>query len=135
MDLNELSAFASKYADAWSGQNAASLAACYAADGSLTVNDGPPAQGREAIAQVAQGYMTAFPDMEVALDRIVPHTTGAVFHWTLTGTNTGPGGTGQPVRISGYEEWTFTPDGLIAQSLGHFDADEYARQLAHGVNG
>ena len=46
-----------------------------------------------------------------------------------TGTNTGPGGTGRPVRISGYEEWTFGPDGLVARSLGHFDAAEYQRQV------
>jgi hypothetical protein len=39
------------------------------------------------------------------------------------------------VRFSGYEEWTFTADGLVAASLGHFDAAEYARQLAHGVDG
>jgi hypothetical protein len=30
----------------------------------------------------------------------------AVFRWIWTGTNTGPGGTGQSVRMYGYEEWT-----------------------------
>ena len=53
----------------------------------------------------------------------------AVYRWTLTGTNTGPGGTGKAVRISGYEEWTFSADGLIAASQGHFDEAEYLRQL------
>jgi hypothetical protein len=38
----------------------------------------------------------------------------AVYRWILTGTNTGPGGTGKAVRIAGCEEWTFGPDGLIA---------------------
>jgi hypothetical protein len=52
---------------------------------------------------------------------------------TLTGTNTGPGGTGKAVRISGYEEWTLGADGLIATSLGHFDEAEYQRQLKEGV--
>jgi hypothetical protein len=47
----------------------------------------------------------------------------------LTGTNTGPGGTGRAVRISGYEEWTFEEDGLIAASKGYFDEAEYRRQL------
>jgi hypothetical protein len=51
------------------------------------------------------------------------------YRWTLTGTNTGPGGTGRKVRISGYEEWTIESDGLIARSLGHFDAADYDRQL------
>jgi hypothetical protein len=36
-------------------------------------------------------------------------------------TNTGPGGTGKTVRISGREEWRIDPDGLIAESKGHFD--------------
>ena len=52
---------------------------------------------------------------------------------TFTGTNTGPGGTGKSVRVSGYEEWTMDDDGLIAASRGHYDPAEYARQLEHGV--
>jgi len=55
-----------------------------------------------------------------------------IFHWTLTGTNTGPGGAGKAVRISGYELWTLGGDGLIAASQGHFDAAEYQRQLKEG---
>jgi hypothetical protein len=54
---------------------------------------------------------------------------GARYHWTLSGTNTGPGGTGNPVRISGYEEWRLGGDGLIAESQGHFDAGDYQRQV------
>jgi hypothetical protein len=52
------------------------------------------------------------------------------YHWTLTGTNTGPGGTGKPVRVSGHEAWTLGAGGLIARSTGAFDAADYARQLA-----
>jgi hypothetical protein len=51
------------------------------------------------------------------------------YHWTLTGTHTGPGGTGRRVRISGFESWEIGSDGLIAESLGQFDAEEYRRQL------
>jgi hypothetical protein len=36
------------------------------------------------------------------------------------------------VRISGFEEWTFGDDGLVAASKGHYDEAEYERQLAHG---
>ena len=43
--------------------------------------------------------------------------------------------TGKAVRISGYEEWTFGLDGLIAESKGHFDEAEYQRQLRVGVAG
>ena len=135
MDRSELTAFATRYAQAWCSQDPARVAAFYQKDGSLVVNDGAPAVGREAIAQVAQGFMTAFPDMIVALDEVTSQSPGAVFRWTLTGTNTGPGGTGHHVRISGYEAWTLAPEGLITLSDGHFDAAEYERQLAHGAEG
>ena len=44
--------------------------------------------------------------------------------------NTGPGGSGKPVRVSGHETWTLGAGGLIARSIGTFDAADYARQLA-----
>jgi hypothetical protein len=76
--------------------------------------------------------MTAFPDMVVAMDAVELRGDGAVYRWTLTGTNTGPGGTGKAVRISGYEEWRFGADGLILESKGHFDETDYRRQLGAG---
>ena len=132
MDRTELNGFAKRYAEAWCGQNPESVAAFYSESGSLSVNDNAPAIGREAIAEVARGFMTAFPDMELTMDDIAPQSHGTVFHWTLTGTNTGPGGTGKRVRISGYEVWQIDSDGLIAKSKGHFDVAEYERQLEHG---
>jgi steroid delta-isomerase-like uncharacterized protein len=129
MDASTLKEFATKYTAAWCSQNAASVAAFYADDGSLTINTGTPSVGRTAITAAAQGFMTAFPDMVVAMDSVSPDGRRAVYRWTLTGSNTGPGGTGKTVRISGHEEWTFSPDGLIARSLGHFDEADYNRQL------
>jgi predicted ester cyclase len=73
--------------------------------------------------------MSAFPDMRVLLDDLVVQADRVVFHWTLVGTHTGHGGSGRPVRISGYEEWRLADDGLIAESLGHFDSEDYRRQL------
>jgi len=49
-----------------------------------------------------------------------------------TGTNTGPGGTGKAVNLHGYERWTMGNNGLILLSDGHFDNDEYQRQLKGG---
>lgn len=77
--------------------------------------------------------MTAFPDMVVQLDSVVQTGPKTTFYWIWTGTNTGPGGTGKAVRMTGYEEWTFAPNGLIAQSLGHYDEAEYQRQLREGA--
>jgi len=138
--LPELADFAQRYAKAWCSKNPQSLAAFFAERGSLSVNDGPAAVGRAAIAEEAQRFMKTFPDMIVRFDKLECSTPDggrsscdAVFHWTLSGTNTGPGGTGKRVRISGYELWQIGDDGLIAQSKGHFDSAKYERQLKHGV--
>ena len=133
--MSELHNFATRYAKAWCSQNPESVAAFFAERGSISINNGPPAVGRAAIAKEAQAFMTAFPDMVVTMDNVVHDEEGTKFHWTLTGTNTGPGGTGTKVRISGYELWKFGNDDLIAESKGHFDSAEYERQLKHGVDG
>jgi uncharacterized protein (TIGR02246 family) len=104
MNKQTLTQFAERYTAAWCSQNAANVAGFFAPDGSLTINRGTPSAGREAITAAAQS-------------------------WTLTGTNTGTGATGKSVRISGYERWCLTHDGLIAESQGHFDQAAYEKQL------
>jgi predicted ester cyclase len=128
-DLAKITTFAKRYAKAWCSQNPESVAAFFAGTGSLSVNDGPPAVGRAAIAEEARGFMRTFPDVIVAMDKVVHDEDGTKFHWTLTGTNTGPGGAGKRVRISGYELWKIDKAGFIAESKGHFDGTEYERQL------
>ncbi len=128
-DLTDLKTFAKRYGEAWCSQNPESVAAFFAENGSLSVNDGPPAVGRAAIAKEAQAFMTTFPDMVVTFDKLDSKPNGTEFHWTLTGANTGPGGTGNRVRISGYELWKIDNHRLIAESKGQFDAADYERQL------
>jgi predicted ester cyclase len=134
MNSENLSEFARRYAEAWCSQNPQSVAAFFAENGSLKVNNDAPAVGRAAIAAIARGFMRDFPDMVVTMDDLSRDSAGTTFHWTLAGTNTGLGGTGKRVRISGYELWQIGDDGLIAQSEGHFDTAEYERQLKHGVD-
>ena len=133
-DRPELHAFASRYAKAWCSQDPEKVAAFFAERGSISINNGPPAVGRAAIAKEAQAFMTTFPDMIVRMDKVVRDEEGTKFHWTLTGTKTGPNGTGKKVRISGYELWKIDNDRLIAESKGHFDSAEYERQLTYGVD-
>jgi hypothetical protein len=66
-----------------------------------------------------------FRDLVVDGDRIE-------CHWTFTGTNTGPGGTGNAVRMDGFESWALDENGLITASIESLDAEEFARQLAEG---
>jgi predicted ester cyclase len=77
--------------------------------------------------------MRDFPDMIVTFDKLESQGDATAFHWTLTGTNTGLGGTGKRIQISGYELWQLDQDGLIGQSEGHFDSKDYQRQLREGV--
>jgi uncharacterized protein (TIGR02246 family) len=132
-DQDQLRDFARRYAVAWCSQDPSSVAEHYAPQGSLTINGGPPAVGRAAVTEAARGFMTALPDLEVFMDDLRVQDNGIEFHWTFTGTNTGPGGTGNRVRVTGFEEWTIGDDGLIAESQGHYDQAEYDRQLEHGV--
>jgi len=131
-DLMNLRGFAERYTAAWCSQNPGSVAAFYAHDASLRVNDAPPAVGRKAITEVAQSFMTAFPDLCVVMDDLRLQSGEPEYHWTFSGTNAGPGATGHKVRISGYEKWRIGADGLVASSQGHFDAAEYRRQLEEG---
>jgi uncharacterized protein (TIGR02246 family) len=122
----ELEKFASRYAKAWCSQDPEKVAEFFAERGSISINNGPPAVGRAAIAKEAQAFMTTFPDMVVTFDKLERRRDRTAFHWTLTGTNAG---TGNRVRISGYELWKIDHDGLIAESKGHFDAADYEWQV------
>jgi predicted ester cyclase len=124
-DDPDLTKFARLYAEAWCSKDPEKVAAFYAKNGSISVNGAPPVP----IAEVARGFMRDFPDMVVTFDKLENAPAGREFHWTFSGTNTGLGGKGNRVRISGYELWKIDKDGLINESKGHFDADDYERQL------
>lgn len=126
---DQIRELARRYTAAWCSQDPARVAAFFSPEARFSVNHGAPAVGRAEITELARGFMTTFPDLAVRLDDLVVRAHGAVYHWTLTGTSTGPNGTGRSVRISGFEEWTIGGDGLIAQSQGHFDSVDYHRQL------
>lgn len=70
--------------------------------------------------------------MVVTFDKVDNTPSGSKFDWTFTGTNTGPGGTGNRVRISGYELWQIADDGLIATSERRFATAVVAEDGVHG---
>jgi len=125
MTDQQLKDFAKRYAAAWCSHDPEKVAAFYARSGSISVNSASPVP----IVEVARGFMRDFPDLVVTFDKLEAAPSGTEFHWTFTGTNTGPGGTGNKVRMSGYELWKIDNEGLIAEAKGHFDAAEYQRQL------
>lgn len=135
MDFPSVKAFAARYTAAWCSQDPSQVASFFTKNGSLSINGGVPSVGRPEITEVARDFMSAFPDMVVRMDGVEERNDAYVYRWTLTGTNSGPGGTGKQVEISGYEEWSLDANGLISRSLGHFDETDYKRQLEIGSPG
>jgi ketosteroid isomerase-like protein len=125
----DMKQFAVRYTAAWCSQDPLRVAAFFSEHGSLTINGGAPSIGRAAITETARSFMTGFPDLVVEMDGLEYQDGRYRFRWTLTGTNTGPGGSGRKVRISGYEEWTIGADGLIAESQGRYDQADWDRQV------
>jgi len=122
--------FARSYTEAWCSHDRARVAGHYTPGGTIAINGGEPTE----MTEVADSFITAFPDIQVFLDDVVFKDDVVEYGWTFTGTNTGPGGTGKSVRISGFEEWTFGDDGLVAEARGNYDQSEYDRQLQHGAS-
>ncbi|MBC8475713.1 MAG: nuclear transport factor 2 family protein [Gammaproteobacteria bacterium] len=89
--------------------------------GRLPFNGEAPSSGRVEIAAMAQSFYDAFPDLVVEIDEIRSTASHAVYLWTLKGVHAE---TGNYVKVSGRENWRLGEDGLIADSVGNFDAQD-----------
>jgi hypothetical protein len=78
-DPEQLRAFAERYTAAWCSMDPAAVAAHYAPGGSLTINGGTPAIGRDALTAVAAIY-EVLPDMHVYFDDLVADGERIEFH-------------------------------------------------------
>ena len=111
-DPKQIEQLARTYTEAWCSRDPARVAGHYVPGGTISINGGDAA----GIADVAEAFIAAFPDIEVFMDDLVLRDDGSVeYRWTFTGTSAE---TGKSVRVPGFEEWT-APDGLIAESCGH----------------
>ena len=126
LDEARVRALARSYTEAWCSHDPAKVADHYVPGGTIAINGGTPTE----VTEVARSFIAAFPDIEVIMDDLRFNDETVEYHWTFTGTNTGPGGTGNSVRITGLEEWTLAADGLVASSRGGYDQEDYDRQLA-----
>lgn len=128
-EYDKMVEFGQHYTDAWNSKQPEKMALFYAEDGMLAVNNGKPAVGRKQIAETAKSYIEAFPDIELTMDSLTVGNGTYRYYWTFKGTNTGPGGTGNKVDFSGFEEWTMNDQGLVQNSIGTYDAEDCERQL------
>jgi len=125
-DPKQIEQLARTYTEAWCSRDPARVAGHYVPGGMIAINGGDAA----GIADVAEAFIAAFPDIEVFMDDLVVGDDVVEYHWTFTGTSAE---TGKSVRIPGFEEWTIGADALLAESQGHYDHVEYDRQVKHGV--
>lgn len=123
---DELNNLARDYAIAWSSGDADDVASFYAKDGQISINRGEPLKGRAAIAEMARGFYSEFPDLEVRCDMMRWAGNHAIFIWTLEGHHSE---TGNRVVARGWEEWELDAERKVQTSLGWFDAEDYQRQI------
>lgn len=126
-NIEALREMGQRYAEAWSSGNPEAVAAFYAEDGRIAINNGEPIVGRAALAEMAAGFYSEFPDLVVRMDDIRLAGDHAIFVWTLQGKHSE---TGNFVKVGGWEEWTLGEDLTVRASLGWFDAEDYDRQVA-----
>lgn len=119
-DEAELAVFVQEYLDAWSSRDPEQVAAFFTADGVMIINGTEPRAGRTEITVAARGFMAAYPDLRMTLDSLEADGREVRLRWTFTGTNLGPGGTGNEVFVLGTERWRLAAGGRIARCEADF---------------
>ena len=126
MVLNAVLVKAADYAAAWSSNNPENVAGHFSEQATVQINGGAPLAGRKAIAHdYAAPFFDNFPGCIVLMHDFRQAGSHALF----TGMLVCDLGSGQSVRLLGWEEWTLHASGGIAQSLVWFDQKEYDRQV------
>lgn len=126
-DPDQMHRVADAYTAAWNSGSPQAVAEFFAPDGRIVINRGTPWEGREGVAEMAAGFFADVPDLALTCDGLRVAGDHVVYLWTFTGTHAG---TGNPLRVEGWEEWDVGPDLKVRSSRGWFDADDYARQTA-----
>ncbi len=127
MQTDGIAAIAADYTAAWNSGSAEAVASFYAETGGIVINRGTPWEGRAGVQAMAEGFFADVPDLTLTCDGLRVAGDHVVYLWTFTGHHAG---TGNPLRITGWEEWDLDEDGKVAASRGWFDAEDYARQVA-----
>jgi uncharacterized protein (TIGR02246 family) len=115
-----------RYAKAWCSHLPEEVSAFFSSDGQIQINKGEALKGREAIAQMAESFYAAFPDLIVHCDDVRMAGKHVLFLWTLQGHHAQ---TKNFVKVGGWEEWEIDDDLKVKSSLGWYDAVDYQRQI------
>ena len=133
LDPAKIRNMAEGYTAAWCSRSAEAVASYFAEDAKSIINDGEPSVGRATIAGTMGAFFADFPDLVLHMDDLRSGGNKAIFLWTLEGTNSGAGGTGNFVRISGWQNWRLSDEFLIVEANGGYDTVEYERQVREGI--
>jgi uncharacterized protein (TIGR02246 family) len=120
---------AQAYTAAWNTHSPEAVAAFFAPNGGIVINNGEPWTGRDGVARMAAGFFADVPDFVLVCDSVRAAGDHVVYLWTFTGTHRG---TKNRLSISGWEEWDLDGDNKVVASRGWYDAEDYARQVAGG---
>jgi len=127
LDAKAVAQMAADYTAAWCSKSAEAVAAHYAPEGEIVINEGDPWSGRAKVQEMAEGFYADVPDLDLKCDSIRCSGRHALFVWTFTGHDAT---SGNPLNIEGWEEWELGEDLKVISSKGWFDAEDYARQAA-----
>ena len=131
--LATVRSMAEEYSAAWCNRDAGAVASFFAPEGSRTINGGRPAKGRDGDRGLGAGVHDGLPRSRGhARQPCGPRRSFRVLVDAHRHDNSGPGGMGYPVKISGKETWRLNGDGDIVESQGRFDQADYDRQVKMG---
>ena len=125
-DQESLENLAINYTNAWNSKVPENVANCHVATSRITINGGEPSVGFDELTAMAAGFHADVPDLVLQCDGIRSAGNHVVYLWTFTGHHAE---TGNPLIVTGWEEWELDDDMKITSSLGWFDGEEYKRQV------
>jgi hypothetical protein len=101
--------------EAWCSGDPTRVAGHFAPGGTIAIDGGPPTEGTE----VARSFMSTFPDFHLLMDDVVVKDEFGRVPLDLRRHELWTRWNRKRVRFSGFEEWTFGVDGLVAESAGY----------------
>jgi steroid delta-isomerase-like uncharacterized protein len=131
----DISQVLQRIADAWNAHDPDGVAACYAED--VELQDvglpEPTLHGRQAIRDLAAGYIAAFSDLRVEVSEPIVSGNRSAQEWKVTGTNDGElmgmPATGKSATTYGCGTLEFGDDGLAQRGANYWNAAALMRQL------
>jgi steroid delta-isomerase-like uncharacterized protein len=121
------------YYEAMAGRDPDAIAAHYAEDGVHEVVPLGVFRGREAVRSLFREIVSAVPDVETTIERMVADTQRAAVEWRLTGSFTGGpfqgiDPTGRRIELRGVDLLE-VEGGELKRGTVYYDGAEFARQV------